>query len=196
MMQKFLLVLFFSLSLISCTPVQVTPVNRYMIDKIPCGCRSVYSRTHATLGVALPESSVFYNTTAMAYTICPYQIDYFVRNQWAEPPAQMLQPLMAQALRNTHYFRTVSTSDYGRYDLILNSQLLELIQVFRCNGCSYVSLKIHVELVDGITNEVIRSKMFCLTEPAPCPTPYGGVIAANRAAMRLMEQLAMFVRYR
>jgi len=189
MLQKFLIIFFVSCGLISCTPVSVEPVNRYMIDKVPCVAPQ--SRANTTLLVLLPDTQARYNTSLMAYTICPYQIDYFVKNQWAETPAQMLTPLMVQTLQNTHRFKVVSSSgDYGQYDFILNSQLIELVQVFSCN-CSYVRLKINVQWVNAVSNKLVGSKQFCLIEPAPCPTPYGGVIAANRATQRFLEQLAV-----
>ena len=86
------------------------PPKKYMRPKI--------------LLISVPETIPVYNTTEMAYMIKPYQIAYFSLNQWAETPAEMLQPLLVQTLQNTHHFKAIVTPPYsGHFDYVLNTQI-------------------------------------------------------------------------
>lgn len=142
----------------------------------------------------LPESNAVYNTTDMAYTTEPYQVAYFANNGWAETPAKMLQPLIVQALQSTHYFKAIGTSIIStRYDMILTTQLLQLQQDFtNKNVRSQVHLVLRAQLINAATGRVIAARQFSAVEAAPTNNPYGGVIAANRAASVVMEELAAF----
>jgi cholesterol transport system auxiliary component len=71
--------------------------------------------------VLVPETEALYATTQMAYTIQAYQIAYFSENEWAETPSQMIQPLIVETLRHTHYFSEVmSVPDFGRHTFALS----------------------------------------------------------------------------
>lgn len=148
-----------------------------------------------SLLVLQPETGPLYNSVEMAYSLYPYQVDYFVKNQWAEPPVQMLHPLILQTLENSHYFSVVTAASNTKYDYILATQLMDLRQVFHRCG-SFISLRMCAQLINNDTNEIIAVKQFCVTEKAPCCNPYGGVIAANRATSRLLAQLVPFVIHR
>lgn len=178
-----------SCSLFSAVPSQST--SAYVINTTPCHITSE-SRDHTSLFVAPMEADPIYNTTAMAYTTKPYQIAYFGKNNWAEPPAAMIQPLIIQTLQNTHHFRTVNGgSSVGNYDYILKTQLLELQQAFLSNT-SIVHLKIRAQIINANNGQVIATKQFSVSEMTAQKTPYSGVIATNRATAAILEQIARF----
>ena len=172
------------------SPVKVDPINKYMINTVPC-----VHKTHShpvSLLVLPPETGPLYNTPEMAYSLYPYQVDYFVKNQWAAQPTQMLHPLIVQTLQNTQFFSVVTGVGSSKHDYVLATQLLELRHIFRrCD--SYIKLKVRAQLIDNDTNDVFGVRQFCITEKAPCCTPYGGVIAANRATGRMLASMAPFV---
>lgn len=172
------------------SPVKVEPITKYTIDTIPC-VPKVHPQPVSLL-VLPPETGPLYNTAEMAYSLYPYQVDYFVKNQWAAQPTQMLHPLIIQTLQNTNLFAVVTGSGSSKYDYVLATELLELRQIF-CRCYSFITLKMKVQLIDNDTKEVLGVKQFCITEKAPCCTPYGGVIAANRATSRMLARLAPFV---
>lgn len=149
------------------------------------------NRSHATLLVAPVSSDSIYNTNQMAYSTKPYEIAYFSKNEWAEAPPQMLQTLLVQTLQNTHHFSAVTMSPTSSYTYLLNAQLLELRQVFNSYG-SQLYLKMRIQLVNGTTNQVIATKQFSVVQTPPMRSPYGGVIAANRAAAIMMTEIARF----
>ncbi|MHB1947663.1 MAG: ABC-type transport auxiliary lipoprotein family protein [Gammaproteobacteria bacterium] len=144
---------------------------------------------HSILLVSPVSSDPIYNTTQMIYSTKPYEIAYFSKNEWAETPPQMLQTLLVQTLQNTHHFYAVTTSPVSSYNYILNAQLLELRQVFNGYG-SQLYLKMRIQIVNAATNQVIATKQFSVVQTPPFRSPYGGVIAANRAAAIMMNEIA------
>jgi cholesterol transport system auxiliary component len=189
------LLLLICVAMSGCTllsPVQSGPSNTYLVSAVPS---SVVSRSHhssATLFVAAPIANPLYSTSSMMYSTYAYQIDSFVKSSWAATPSQMLQPLVVQTLQNTHHFRTVSsTVGVGQFDYMLTSQLVKFQQDF-VNGRSVFRLTLQVQLIRSATNAIIASKEFVIVEPAPENNPYGGVVAANRAADRMLRELARF----
>lgn len=164
------------------------PDHTYMITSV--ACPKTYGRSHLTLFVAPITSNDIFNTSQMAYTIKPYQISYFAKNAWAEPPAEMLQPLLVQTLQNTHFFRAVTTLP-AQSDYVLNVQLLELRQNFLCQP-SRIELKLRAQIINSVTNEIVGTQLFCVVRAAPCCNPYGGVIAANEATAEALAEIATF----
>lgn len=186
--------LFSLLALSSCSlfsPVPSQSTSAYVINTTPCNIGKE-SRQRTTLFVAPMEADPIYNTTAMAYTTKPYQIAYFGKNSWAEPPAAMIQPLIIQTLQNTHHFRAVNGgSSIGNYDYILKTQLLELQQAFLSNT-SIVHLKIRAQIINANNGQVMATKQFSVSEMTAQKTPYSGVVATNRATAVILEEIARF----
>lgn len=175
------------------SPVKVAPSTTYVLNKVPQPVTKKPTRQISVL-VTQPMTDNIYGTSQMVYSTRPYQISYFAKNRWAEPPAQMLQSLMIQTLQKTHYFHAVSPA-LGNYDFILNSQLIELRQVFFANR-SYVHLTVRTQIVSTTTNNVLASKEFSIVQPAPQSSPYGGAVAANYAMANLLNQWAYFCLHR
>jgi cholesterol transport system auxiliary component len=122
----------------------------------------------------------------------PYQVSYFVKSSWIESPAQMLQPLMVQTLQNTHMFHAVNgTEAAGAYDYILNTQILKFEQDFT-RPQSVFRLTLRVNLLGAVQHRVLRSQEITVVELAPQNTPYGGVIAANRATAKALVAIRHF----
>jgi len=172
-------------------PLKTQSESVYVINSVPRPPVR-HSDRHYNILVMPVYAGLTYDTTQMAYTMHPYQINYFVLNFWAETPAQMLRPLIVQTLQRTHYFHAVSGFSYlGSYDYILDTQLLQLTQDFSGFGSS-VHLRIQAQIINAESNEVVASKEFYAVERAPEPTPYGGVVATNRAVARILKSLAAF----
>jgi cholesterol transport system auxiliary component len=193
MYKRNFLIFLLPLLLSSCTlfsPVKVPPTKLYVIDSCPQP-PVVKSRRKQTIIVTKPETTATYNTTQMAYSLQPHQIAFFARNRWAETPADMLQPLIIQTLQKTLHFYAVSArSAVRRHHYILNTQILVLQQEFYSDR-SYLHFVLRAQIVTS-TGSVIASRQFSAVEPAPEPSPYGGVIAANRAVTRILNELALF----
>jgi cholesterol transport system auxiliary component len=146
--------------------------------------------------VATPKASSVYNTTDMVYSTYPHQVAFFAKNNWAATPQEMLKPLLINVLQKTHHFSAVTSDDLlTAHTYVLYTHILKLQQKF-CNGCkqSEVILTVQAEIARSGTNGnvVIASKTFRVVEPALQNTPYGGVVAANRATVKLLKGIAKF----
>jgi cholesterol transport system auxiliary component len=173
-----------------------SPVNvdtqRNVLNNVPLDLPS--ETTHpATLLVLTPQIAPAYAKTQMAYSIQPYQVAYFTRNAWAETPSQMIQPLVVQTLRSTHYFSEVLSAPYfGRHTFALRTELLQLEQDFTSDPAT-LRLTMRVALSRAATNQVIATKEWSVSQPMSQKTPYAGVVAANEAIQNLLRELARFV---
>ncbi|WP_334078853.1 ABC-type transport auxiliary lipoprotein family protein [Microbulbifer sp. M83] len=147
----------------------------------------------ATLMVLPPAINPVYDTVRMAYRLRPHQVEYFSRHEWGATPAQMLQPLLARTLENTHYFHAVLSPPYfGPYHYALRTEILELTQDFTSEPAT-LQLSLRVQLVDGDSNRVIAERAISLREPLLQQTPYAGIVAANEATAKSLRQVAWFV---
>lgn len=166
--------------------------NKAILSKIPLDLPQ-RERHAATLLVFVPDTRPAYDTTQMAYSVRAYQIAYFGQNEWGETPSQMLQPLLVRTLENTHYFTAVLTPPYaGRYSYALRTDILELTQDFSATPAT-LQLSLRFQLSDGATNRIIATTEVSLREPMQQRTPYAGVVAANDATAKALQQLAKFV---
>jgi cholesterol transport system auxiliary component len=173
-----------------------SPVNvdtkKNVLNTIPLDLRS--ERTHpATLLVLEPETTPVYATTQMAYSTQTHQIAYFAKNEWAETPSQMIQPLIVKTLQNTHYFSEVlSPPDFGRHTFELRIEILELQQDFTSEP-AMLKLAMRISLRRDATNQVVATKELSVSQPMSEKNPYVGVVAANEAMPKLLRELAAFV---
>jgi cholesterol transport system auxiliary component len=173
------------------SPVKVVAPTKYMLNITPPYVPA--KKMHrTTLLVLMPETLPVYNTTQMAYSIKPHQVAYFSKNEWAETPSQMFQPLLVQTLRNTHHFRAIATAPFiGHYDYVLSIQILQLQQNFTCYPARLM-LKVSAQLVKVSTNRIIATQLFSIEQPMAARAPYAGVFAANHATENVLRQIASF----
>jgi cholesterol transport system auxiliary component len=173
-----------------------SPINidtkKNVLDNIPHDLPS--EKTHpATLLVLIPETTPAYATTQMAYSTEAYQVAYFTKNEWAETPSQMIQPLVVQTLRNTHYFSEVLSPPYfGHHTFGLRIEILELTQDFTSEP-AMLQLAMRISLSREATNQVVATKEFSVSQPMRERNSYAGVVAANEAMPKLLRELARFV---
>jgi len=122
----------------------------------------------------------------------PYELESFATNRWADAPARMLAPLLAQALEQTESFKAVVQSPSNiPADMRVEVELIRLQQNFAVRP-SRIELALRLQLIDVRGRRVLAAKSFDATENAPSDDPYGGVTAANVALQRVLEQVADF----
>lgn len=166
--------------------------KKYLLSAIPLDLPH-QSAHAATLLILAPDTEPIYATPLMAYTTTAYEIAYFSQNEWAATPAQMIQPLIVETLRHTHYFRDVlSAPNFGHHTFVLRSQILELKQDFTSDPAS-LHLAIRFQLSRAATDQLIASKELTMQEPMRERTPYAGVVAANAAMAKLLREVTRFV---
>lgn len=180
-----------------CLPSQtVRDIQTYRLSPVPDVPRSPRTVTQplpATLLVSVPKARPGFDTARMAYVQRPHEVSYYAYNQWVDTPARMLAPSLVQSLEQSGIWSAVAlmpTIARGTYRLDADALLLQ--QEF-LDGPSQVHLALRAQLIDLRQQCVMGSTDFDVLEPAPSDDPYGGVVAANQAARKLLEQLVAWV---
>jgi cholesterol transport system auxiliary component len=146
----------------------------------------------ATLVVFPPEARPALDTTQMAYATRPHQIAYYARNQWAETPPQMLQPLLVRTLEATGAFHAVvRPAGTGTATLALRTDITELLQDFT-RDTPVLRLGLRVRLSDERTRAVLATREIAIDEPMALKSPDAGVAAANAALAKALRAVAQF----
>lgn len=149
--------------------------------------------THLSLLVMQPNAVDGYTTDRMLYVNKPFQLNAFARNAWMNPPAAMLQPLLARSVESSHYFYAVTLEpNSSKTDYRLESTLMRLQQNFLVKP-SRIQLALQAVLTHVEDNRLVATQDFYVDLPCPSDTPIGGVEAANQATQRLTAQVARFV---
>ena len=147
----------------------------------------------ATLLVSPPRAQPGFDTARMAYLLRPHEVSYYAFNQWADAPGRMLMGLLVQTTERTHLWRAVVQAPspvLAGYRLDCDNLVLE--QQFFSHP-SRVRLALRGQLIDVKQQSVMGTRDFETFEATPSDDAYGGVIAANRAAATLLEQLAVWL---
>jgi cholesterol transport system auxiliary component len=161
------------------------------LPQVPRHSGQAKART-AVLLVLSPTSDPAFDTTQMAYSVRPYQIAYFARNEWLDTPPRMLWPLLVRTLRDTGGFAAVAMPPYtGRFDYALQTRILELEQDLGTEPAT-LQLRLHVELSDA-AGRVIATRDIEVRERMRERTPEAGVVAANDAVANALLQLTAFL---
>jgi cholesterol transport system auxiliary component len=128
----------------------------------------------------------------MAYMQQAHGLRYYTRSRWADTPARMLAPLVADAMQATGRFQALyKTPGSVAADMRLDMELIRFHQDFtRQPAKMHVTLR--AQLIDLQENRVVATRQFDITELADTEDAYGGVVAANRAVTRLLDELANF----
>lgn len=143
--------------------------------------------------VAPPIAQAGFDTTGIAYITKPYRLDYYYKNQWIDLPQRMLLPLLVTMLETTGQFKAVlSPASSISGDLRIETEFLCLQHELLTKPSNF-HVTLRVQLLDARQHQVIAIKNFDALEPVPSEDPYGGVIAANRAINRLLDEIANFV---
>jgi cholesterol transport system auxiliary component len=189
-------VLLLSLGLSGCgllKPINVTPIKTYTLDPSHVSIQATQpSNPSLAILVQTPRAIPGFRTNQMVYRKQNFAIGYDTYTQWAGTPSDMLQPLIAQALKKTHGYKSVIVPPYtSKVDIELHTQVLSFYQDFRSHPSRF-HLHVSAQLIDHHSKQVIATKDFNLNQSATADTPYGGVIAANQAVGRFLTQLSQF----
>ncbi len=134
------------------------------------------------------------STNQMAYQLSNSQLNYFAQNEWAAPPAQMLEPIVVHALSHAGIYRAVVQAPFGgNVNQRLDIQLLQMQQDFTQNPSVY-HFTLQAELINEISGNIIGTRYFNYVIPTTANNPQSGVDAANKAIEEWIPQLIDFCR--
>ena len=146
-----------------------------------------------TLLVSTPRAQPGFDTARMAYLLRLNEVNYFAVNRWVDTPARMLARPLTQAMEKTGLWRAVvQAPSTARTDYRLDCDNLALEQQFFTNP-SRVRITLRAQLVELKGQKVMAAREFEVFETAASEDAYGGVIAADKAAAALLQQLAAWV---
>lgn len=146
-----------------------------------------------TLIISPPQAASGFDSQRIVYLRQAHQLEYFAHNEWVDPPARMLGPLLVSAAQQTGAFAAVVlASGTAAGDLRLSTELLQLQQNFQASP-SRVQLRLRAYLTDEKTRKVLASKDFSAEAAAASDTPQGGVAAANAVVQQVLTQVAQFL---
>lgn len=180
--------------LAGCTGLQAPPaqnINFFVLDA-RASIKAAPVKRDLVIAVSMPRTRPGFDTPRIAYVEQSHELNYFSVNRWADTPSHMLGPLLAQALEQSGGFRAVvQTPSQVPADIRLDTELVRLQQDFGTRP-SRVQLTLRAQLIDVRGKRVIATKLFDEAETATSNDAYGGVVAANRALQRLLDQLSDF----
>lgn len=176
-------------------PAETTPVRTYLLNP-HIAVKNISANSapsdHATLLISAPKAQPGFDTRRMAYLPRQHELGYYAFSQWADTPGRMLLRLLAQAMERSGLWRAVVQSPSPvRADYRLDCDNFVLEQQFFSR--SQVRLALRAQLIELDKRKIIAAREFELFEAAPTEDAYGGVVAANRATARLLEELALWV---
>jgi cholesterol transport system auxiliary component len=178
--------------LAGCTALQAPTVESthlYLLDAKPAKQLLSLPREQV-LAISQPVGRPGFDTPQMAYLRQPLTLEYYATHRWVDTPPRMLMPLLMRALE-PDFRAVVQAPGMIPADLRLDTELIRLQQNFSARP-SRIQLTLRAQLIDMKDKRVIAAKLFDETETADSDDAYGGVLAANRALQRILEQLAEF----
>ncbi|HEV2613892.1 MAG TPA: ABC-type transport auxiliary lipoprotein family protein [Gammaproteobacteria bacterium] len=175
-------------------PIAVSPKTTYLLNDPTIGQNDVMSHSKKNLLVSIPSAPRWLNTSEMAYQTSSSEINYYAENEWAAPPALMLEPIIAHALSQSGLYGVVVQAPFGgNADRRLDVQIITMQQDFTKNPSVY-NLVLQAQLINMVTGDIIRGQRFSYTIPTETNNPAGGVKAANKAIEEWIPQLIAFCR--
>jgi cholesterol transport system auxiliary component len=142
-----------------------------------------------SLLVPTPTARAGYDGSRIAYVTKAYELQFFAQSEWVDTPARMVAPLLVEALESAGGFQTIHGSGGVSASLRLDTEITALQQEF-ASVPSRTRFGMRAQLVDVAGRRVVATRELEAVEAAPSDDPYGGVVAANVAVMRVLRELA------
>ena len=173
-------------------PAADPPLTSSLLDAVPADVPH-RAASSLTLVVFPPQARPAIDTTQMAYAMKVHQLAYYARNQWAETPPEMLQPLLVRTLEATGAFHAVvAPPGAAASGLALRTDIAELVQDFTQDP-PVLRLALRVRLNDERTRTVLGTREIVVTETMAQKGAEAGVAAANVAVAKALRMVAQFV---
>jgi len=172
-------------------PEPVT-MDQYVLEYTPGRPAPESAEGLPVLVITTPRAHGGYDTHRIAYMKQAYGLRYYTRSRWADTPARMLAPLVADAMQATGQFQALyAVPGSIAADYRLDTELIRFHQDFTQQP-GVVHITMRAQLVDLRKGRVVATRQFDITEAGATDDSYGGVVAANRAVSLLLDELAEF----
>lgn len=175
-----------------------TPVEHYEISPDVSMSNPPAAPCKLVVRVRNVVASTPWATDEMLYTKSEHSIASFAYHNWAATPATLLTDVLVKSLGESGLYRGVlGPVSPGNADLTLAVILQQgPLQTFPAQpnekggnaGSSTESLALSASLTHTQSGELVGSKTFGGSQTA-APNPYGGVVATNALAGKLLGQM-------
>ena len=168
-------------------------INQYLLEYSPGQQAARQTRADApVILVTIPRAHGGYGTSRIAYMKEDYGLRYYTRSRWADTPARMLAPLLADAVQATGQFQALyATSGSVAADMRLDTELIRFHQDFRSLP-SEMHITLRAQLIDLANGEILATLQVDRSMAADSDDAFGGVVAANRLLGQVLDELAQF----
>lgn len=165
----------------------------YVLAPAPAsGGPTVVAGDRPVLLVAMPQADPGYGSSQIAYAPRPYALSYYARSQWLDTPPRMLRPALVAVLERTGRFGAVVTEPSAALaQFRLDTEIVELVHALDTEP-DEGRVTLRAQLTELATRRVIATRTVQAAEPLPESTPYGAVLAINRALQRAVNEIAGF----
>lgn len=194
---KSLVYLLASVCLLSACSILPKPesvgVDQYLLEYASGSQTARHIQTNApVIMITVPRAHGGYDTARIAYMREDYGLRYYTRSRWADTPARMLAPLLADAVQATGQFHALYTTPGSvSVDMRLDTELVSFHQDFRKTP-SEMHITLRAQLVDLNNSRVVATLLVDRTAPTASEDAYGGVVAANHLLGEVLDELAQF----
>lgn len=142
--------------------------------------------------VTVPQAHAGYASPQIAYTSRPYELSFYSRNEWLDAPSRMLRPILVSTLEQTGHFGAVVTeTNAALAQYRLDTEIVRLVHELGSNP-HRGRVVLRAQLTDITRRRVLATRTVRAEEATPDGTPYGAVVAINRALARAVDELAAF----
>jgi len=156
--------------------------------------QTVKNTGHIVLKLAPVNATRLYNNTSIIYINTRYSRNSYAYSRWSDAPVILLQAVFQQALEKSRLFAAVlPPASISKARLILESTLFDFSQHITDKQHSSGVISIRFYLVNNVTRQVIKSRQFMATAPAPTNNAQGAVMALNKAATIISHQLVQWL---
>ncbi len=133
-----------------------------------------------------------YDVPRIAYVRTPLRLDYYAYSQWADAPGRLLEPLLIRTLEKDGYFRAVVTPSSGlTAGMRLDTEIVTMSHDLSTTpGAGHVTIR--VQMTNLHTGEVLATRIFDVSRPAPAENAAGAVTAINDALNRILPEIVAF----
>lgn len=174
------------------------PLASYTLSPALPQTTAVAKTCPAVLRVNAVEASSPWGSDGLIYSDSRFRIATFAYNKWAAPPAEMLTDALVKAIATSGLYRGVlGPTDPGDARLVLAVRLVRgPLQTFagveRSPASSTESMALSATLADLARGKLVAGKEFSAAQAA-APNPYGGVVAANELAGKLIADIVVWL---
>jgi ABC-type uncharacterized transport system auxiliary subunit len=176
-----------SVALVDCGSAR--PMRFYTLQDLPATPQANSAPLPLTIVVGRIGAPLIYRDDRIIYGTGPVEMGAYEYHRWAEPPAEMLENMLTDALRTSGAFRAVERVSSGaRGDYIVRGHLIALEEVDTPQIAARFAIEL--ELYQTKTGAVVWTQSYSHDQPVSTKTMSAVVEAMQTNVRAGMQQLS------